>query len=62
MKKANIFLIIGYIMVVIAICFMVFALNHPEMSFPWSNNITYVIYGLYCIATVFIFFKSKRNK
>ncbi|MBR5188893.1 MAG: hypothetical protein IKW17_01400 [Paludibacteraceae bacterium] len=44
--------IIGSIMLVIAIAFVVFALNHPEMSFPWSNTITWVLYGLYAIVTV----------
>ena len=44
--------IIGLVMVVIAIVFVVFALNHPEMSFPWSNTITWVLYGLYAIVTV----------
>ena len=44
--------IIGRIMLVIAIAFVVFALNHPEMSFPWSNTITWVLYGLYAIVTV----------
>lgn len=44
--------IIGSIMSVIAIAFVVFALNHPEMSFPWSNTITWVLYGLYAIVTV----------
>ena len=44
--------IIGLVMVVIAIVFVVFALNHPEMSFPWNNTITWVLYGLYAIVTV----------
>lgn len=44
--------IIGSIMLVIAIAFVVFALNHPEMSFPWSNTITWALYGLYAIVTV----------
>lgn len=44
--------IIGSIMLVIAIAFVVFALNHPEMIFPWSNTITWVLYGLYAIVTV----------
>ena len=44
--------IIGSIMLVIAIAFVVFTLNHPEMSFPWSNTITWVLYGLYAIVTV----------
>ena len=38
-----------------AVLFVVFALNHPEMSFPWSNGITYTVYGIYVIATVVLF-------
>lgn len=39
-----------------------FALNHPEMSFPWSNNITYVIYVVYLVVTIFMFCISKKTK
>ena len=60
MKKGQIFLGIGCLMVVVAIGFLIFALNHPEMSFPWSNSITYVIYAVYLVITVFMFSISKR--
>ena len=54
--------IIGLIMVVIAIAFVVFALNHPEMSFPWSNTITWVLYGVYAIVTVILLIApTKKN-
>ena len=54
--------IIGSIMLVIAIAFVVFALNHPEMSFPWSNTITWVLYGVYAIATVVLLIApTKKN-
>ena len=43
---------IGWVMVVAAIAFVAFALGHPEASFPWSNGITYTIYGLYAIVTL----------
>ena len=49
--KKNISRIIGLVMTVIAIAFVVFALNHPEMSFPWSNTVTWVLYGLYAVVT-----------
>ncbi len=32
--------IIGLLMLIIAVIFIMFALNHPEMSFPWNNTIT----------------------
>ena len=36
--KKSISRIIGLIMLIIAIVFIMFALNHPEMSFPWNNT------------------------
>jgi ABC-type transport system involved in cytochrome c biogenesis permease subunit len=44
--------IVGVVMLVVAIAFVVFALGHPEMSFPWSNTITCMIYGVYFIAMI----------
>ena len=38
--KKSISRIIGLTMLIIAIVFIMFALNHPEKSFPWSNTIT----------------------
>ena len=54
--------IIGSIMLVIAIAFVVFALNHPEMSFPWSNTITWVLYGLYAIVTAVLLIAPAKKK
>ena len=54
--------IIGSIMLVIAIAFVVFALNHPEMSFPWSNTITWVLYGVYAIVTVVLLIAPTKKK
>ena len=39
--------IIAVIMLVIAIVFIFIALNNPQASFPWSNAITYILYGVY---------------
>ena len=50
--KKKISRIIGSVMIAIAIAFVLFAFNHPEMSFPWSNTITYTLYSLYAIVTV----------
>ena len=60
--KKNISRIIGLIMVVIAIAFVVFALNHPEMSFPWSNTITWVLYGVYAIVTAGLLIAPAKKK
>lgn len=47
--------IIGIIMLLIAVIFLIFAFNNPQMSFPWSNSITYLIYGLYIIIMIIFF-------
>lgn len=55
MKKSNIFFIIGCILLLIAIAFIRFALNHPERSFPWANSITFTIYIIYIIVMISMF-------
>ena len=53
------YLKIGLAMILIGIIFIFYALNHPEASFPWSNNITYIIYMAYLVLT--IYFISKKD-
>ena len=52
---------IGLIMLVVAVIFLVFAMGHPEMSFSWSNSVTYVLYIVYLVAMV-IFFAAPFKK
>ena len=40
-------LIIGISLLVIAVCFIGYAVNHPEAAFPWSNRVTFMLYGIY---------------
>ena len=47
---------------IIAIAFIVFALNHPEMSFPWNNTITWLLYGLYIFVTAMLLIAPKTRK
>ena len=54
--------IVGLVMLIIAVAFIVFALNHPEMSFPWNNTITWLLYGLYVIVIVVLFIAPKMKK
>ena len=54
--------IVGLVMLIIAVAFIVFALNHPEMSFPWNNTITWLLYGLYVLVTVMLFIAPKMKK
>ena len=50
--KKSISRIIGVIMLILAIVFIMFALNHSEKSFPWNNTITWLLYGVYFLVTV----------
>lgn len=50
-KKCS--LIIGIILLIIAICFIGYAFNHPEAFFPWSNRVSFILYGIY----IWIMFK-----
>lgn len=59
MRKNKKYFKIGLAMLMIGIIFIFYALNHPEASFPWSNNITYIIYMAYLILT--IYFISKKD-
>ena len=59
MRKNKKYFKIGLAMLMIGIIFIFYALKHPEASFPWSNNITYVIYMAYLILT--IYFISKKD-
>ena len=59
MKKKSISRIIGLTMLIIAIVFIMFALNHPEKSFPWSNTITWLLYGVYFLVTVVLLIAPK---
>lgn len=45
--KRNTSLSIGAVLTAIAVCFVFYAADHPEASFPWSNRITFMIYGAY---------------
>ncbi|MGA6362253.1 hypothetical protein ACKXF8_08775 [Faecalibacterium prausnitzii] len=54
--------IVGLVMLIIAVAFIVFALNHPEMSFSWNNTITWLLYGLYVLVIVVLFIAPKMKK
>ena len=54
--------IVGLVMLIIAVAFIAFALNHPEMSFPWNNTITWLLYGLYVFVTVVLLIAPKLKK
>jgi len=60
--KKSISRIIGVIMLIVAIVFIVFALNHPEKSFPWNNTITWLLYGIYFLVAVVLLIAPKMKK
>ena len=47
--------IVGAVMMIIAAVFVIFALSHPEISFPWDNTVTYVIYDIYLVIMTLLF-------
>ena len=60
--KKSISRIIGLIMLILAIVFIMFALNHPEKSFPWNNTITWLLYGVYFFVIVVLLIAPKMKK
>ena len=54
--------IVGLVMLIISVAFIMFAVNHPEMSFPWNNTITWLLYGLYVLVTVVLLIAPKMKK
>lgn len=60
--KKSISRIIGVIMLIVAIVFIMFALNHPEKSFPWNNTITWLLYGVYFLVAVVLLIAPKIKK
>lgn len=53
MKKR--FFIPACVLSALAIGFVIFAMGHPEGSFPWENWVTGILYGLYADAVVLLF-------
>ena len=54
--------IVGLVMLIIAVAFIMFAVNHPEKSFPWNNTITWLLYGIYFLVTVVLLIAPKMKK
>lgn len=45
--KSRTSVIIGMVMFIVAGVFVAFAMQYPELSFPWSQRITFMLYGAY---------------
>ena len=48
-------------MLVLAAVFFIYAVSHPEGSFPWSNWITYLIYLAVTVLLFIAPFSSKQR-
>lgn len=56
------FFIPAYILSAAAVGFVIFAMGHPELSFPWEGWITGVLYGLYADAVLLLFILAFSKK
>lgn len=54
--------ITGAVMFLIAIAFVIYALNNPQGSFPWSNTVTYSIYGVYVAVMLVLIIAPFKKK
>ena len=54
--------IIGCIMLAAAVIFVAAAFQHPEMSFPWSNSITYSFYAVYLVIMALLLIAPFKNR
>ena len=54
--------VIACLMLVIGISFVIVALNNPQLSWPWNNTISFIIYFTYIILTVVLFIAPFKKK
>ena len=50
------------ILTVLAVVYVVFALNNPQASLPFGTKVTGVLYGLYVGLVVILFIAPFQNK
>ena len=62
MKKRIRSRVIASIMLIAAIVFVSYAFSHPEMSFPWNNAVTFILYTAYIVTMTFLFvYKGEKE-
>ena len=54
--------IIATVMLILAAAFLLYAFNHPEASWPWSNMVTFTLYGVYVVVMAILFIAPFRKK
>ncbi len=62
MTKFKIYLTLGCLLSITAIAFIIYALNNPQASFPWSTLVTDAIYGMYGITTALMWGLAFKHK
>ncbi len=66
--KSKTSFIIGIVLFTIAGIFVTFAMQHPELSFPWSQRVTFMLYGAYVwllfkfLVDIPVFRKAREKK
>lgn len=61
MEKRQKYILTACGMCIVAFIFIVFALNTPQASFPWNNEISYIIYVSYIVVTFIMFRKGLKK-
>lgn len=55
--------LLGGVLLLAGVFFVLYALQNPQASFPWSNAVTYSLYGLYAaVILVLLAAPFKRRK
>ena len=55
----SILMTVAWLMLAAAVAFFIYALNHPELSWPWSNGVTFTLYGIYGVIMLVLFLIHK---
>lgn len=58
MTRKTLCRLLGLLLLAAAAGFFLYALSHPEGSFPWPNAVTYSLYALYLAVTAMLLGKG----
>lgn len=61
MRKWNKYFLSGIIMLIMAIIFVIYALNNPQKSFNINLTLLYVIYTLYIVVMIVMFILGRKK-
>lgn len=54
--------ILGLILLLGAVIFLAISAAHPEVSFPWNNVITHILFGIYLVGMIILLIAPYRKK